>query len=53
MIDQRTVDTQEFQISKTKCTDSTLFPSALGPRTVPAEVRQAPGWLMSAAEESC
>ena len=47
------IQTEEFQISKTKCTDNTVFPSALGPRTVPAERRQAPGWLMSSAEESC
>ena len=47
------IQTEEFQISKTKFTDNTLFPSALGPRAVPAEMRQAPGWLMSSAEASC
>ena len=47
------IQTQEFQISKTKCTDNTLFPRALGPRTVPAEMRHASGWLLSSGEESC
>lgn len=47
------IQTEEFQISKTKCTDDTLFHRALELRTVPTEVRQAPGWLLSSAEELC
>ena len=47
------IQTQEFQISKTKCTEDTLFHRALELRTVPTEVRQAPGWLLSSAEELC